>query len=84
MNVLNVKEKETVRNNDAAILKKMFECRVTCGTTWHSVGLVSTMKATRTDMAMTRYSADLYKQWEAEGEGVGQSNITIFSIIIAL
>ncbi|XP_070203054.1 pyruvate dehydrogenase phosphatase regulatory subunit, mitochondrial-like isoform X3 [Littorina saxatilis] len=45
--------------------------KVTCGTTWHSVGLVSTMKATRTDMAMTRYSADLYKQWEAEGEGVG-------------
>lgn len=45
--------------------------KITCGTTWHSVGLIGRMRSPRTEMQLTDYSASLYKQWEAEEEGTG-------------
>ncbi|KAK7505724.1 hypothetical protein BaRGS_00002995 [Batillaria attramentaria] len=44
---------------------------LTCGTTWHSAGLIGRVRAMRTEIQLLDYSASLYKQWEAEGDGVG-------------
>ena len=49
-----------------------FFSSLTCGTTWHSVGLIGRLRNTRTEIEMSDYSASLYKRWEEEGDGVGK------------
>ena len=45
---------------------------LTCGTTWHSVGLIGRLRNTRAEIEMSDYSASLYRRWEEEGDGVGK------------
>ena len=46
--------------------------RLTCGTTWHSVGLIGRLRPSRTDFQLLDYSAKLYTKLEEEGHGLGK------------
>ncbi|ESO90306.1 hypothetical protein LOTGIDRAFT_123647 [Lottia gigantea] len=54
--------------NDIVLLE---QGRLTCGTTWHSVGLCGQLRSDLTEMKITCYGRDLYKKFEEEGHGVG-------------
>ncbi|XP_055956518.1 pyruvate dehydrogenase phosphatase regulatory subunit, mitochondrial [Patella vulgata] len=45
--------------------------RLTCGTTWHSAGMVGQLRNNTVEMDVTRYSRDLFKRLEEEGHGLG-------------
>ncbi len=46
--------------------------QLTCGTTWHAAGLVTTLRDTETQTRLARYSLDLYRELEAEtGQATG-------------
>lgn len=54
---------------DVVILERR---RLTCGTTWHSAGLVRQLRSTRNLTELIRYSARLYASLEAEtGQATG-------------
>ncbi|CAG5136045.1 unnamed protein product [Candidula unifasciata] len=44
---------------------------LTCGTTWHSVGLVGRLRYSRTELKIVDYSRQLYERLEKEGHGLG-------------
>ncbi|KAK6174464.1 hypothetical protein SNE40_017735 [Patella caerulea] len=44
---------------------------LTCGTTWHSAGMIGQLRADTIEMEMVRYSRNLYKRLEEEGHGLG-------------
>ncbi|XP_046549851.1 pyruvate dehydrogenase phosphatase regulatory subunit, mitochondrial-like isoform X1 [Haliotis rubra] len=44
---------------------------LTCGTTWHSAGLIGCIRAGLTEMKLTNYSRSLYRRLEEEGHGLG-------------
>ncbi|ESO90302.1 hypothetical protein LOTGIDRAFT_218009 [Lottia gigantea] len=54
--------------NDIVLLE---QGRLTCGTTWHSVGLCGQLRSDLTEMKITCYGRDLYKKFEEEGHGIG-------------
>lgn len=46
--------------------------RLTCGTTWHAAGLLTTLRSTENATRLAKYTLDLYKQLEAEtGQATG-------------
>lgn len=44
-------------------------CRLGCGTTWHSVGLISVGKDDPAMMKLLQYSRNLYEGFEQEEDG---------------
>ncbi|MBE2276209.1 MAG: FAD-dependent oxidoreductase [Rhodobacteraceae bacterium] len=54
---------------DVLLLERRQLC---CGTTWHSVGSVAELRGTRRMTELTRYTAELYRNLEAEtGQATG-------------
>jgi heterotetrameric sarcosine oxidase gamma subunit len=46
--------------------------QLTCGTTWHAAGLLTTLRDTITQTRLARYTLDLYRRLEAEtGQSTG-------------
>ena len=46
--------------------------QLTCGTTWHAAGLLTTLRDTITQTRLARYTQDLYRRLEAEtGQATG-------------
>ena len=45
---------------------------LTCGTTWHSAGLAGQIRNFRAEMELSKYSVQLYKQFEERGDSVGE------------
>src|SRR5579863_2521461 len=46
--------------------------QLTCGTTWHAAGLLTTLRDTVTQTRLARYTQDLYRRLEAEtGQATG-------------
>ncbi|XP_046549840.1 pyruvate dehydrogenase phosphatase regulatory subunit, mitochondrial-like [Haliotis rubra] len=45
--------------------------RLTCGTTWHSVGLIGCVRSSLTEIKLVNYSRNLYRRLEEEGHGLG-------------
>ena len=46
--------------------------QLTCGTTWHAAGLLTTLRDTETQTRLAKYSQDLYRTLEAEtGQATG-------------
>src|SRR6202161_1004356 len=46
--------------------------QLTCGTTWHAAGLLTTLRDTETQTKLAKYSQDLYRRLEAEtGQATG-------------
>jgi 4-methylaminobutanoate oxidase (formaldehyde-forming) len=46
--------------------------RLTCGTTWHAAGLITTLRDTVAQTRLAKYSLDLYKRLEAQtGQATG-------------
>ena len=50
-----------------------FFVRFTCGTTWHSAGLIGQAKDDVATSKLIRYSRDLYKSFEERGDHVGKN-----------
>lgn len=49
--------------------------QLTCGTTWHAAGLLTTLRDTITQTRLARYTQDLYRRLEAEtGQATGVIN----------
>ncbi|KAJ8303482.1 hypothetical protein KUTeg_019878 [Tegillarca granosa] len=48
--------------------------KLTCGTTWHSAGMVGQAKDDVPTSKLIEYSRSLYKKFEAEGNHVGWKN----------
>ena len=47
--------------------------RLTCGTTWHSVGLIGCVREDESSTRILQYSRNLYQQFEQEeGGGLGK------------
>ncbi|EED35656.1 sarcosine dehydrogenase [Luminiphilus syltensis NOR5-1B] len=55
----------------------LFERRqLTCGTTWHAAGLITTLRATENQTWLAKYTRDLYERLEEEtGQATGFSPI---------
>ncbi|NGM47789.1 FAD-dependent oxidoreductase [Rhodobacter sp. SGA-6-6] len=65
---------------DVLLLERRQLC---CGTTWHSVGSVAELRGTRRMTELTRYTAELYRNLEAEtGQATGYKKSG--SIMLAL
>lgn len=46
--------------------------QLTCGTTWHAAGLITTLRATENQTWLAKYTRDLYEKLEAEtGQATG-------------
>ncbi|MBI4694052.1 MAG: GcvT family protein [Gammaproteobacteria bacterium] len=46
--------------------------QLTCGTTWHAAGLLTTLRDTETQTKLAKYTQDLYRKLEAEtGQATG-------------
>src|SRR6202161_1873724 len=46
--------------------------QLTCGTTWHAAGLLTTLRDTETQTRLAKYSQELYRNLEAEtGQATG-------------
>ncbi len=46
--------------------------QLTCGTTWHAAGLLTTLRDTETQTRLAKYTQDLYRKLEAEtGQATG-------------
>jgi heterotetrameric sarcosine oxidase gamma subunit len=46
--------------------------QLTCGTTWHAAGLLTTLRDTETQTRLAKYTQDLYRRLEAEtGQATG-------------
>ena len=46
--------------------------QLTCGTTWHAAGLITTLRHTENETRLAKYSQELYKNLEAEtGQATG-------------
>ena len=48
-------------------------CRLSCGTTWHAAGLLSSSRASRAHTKIAIYSNELYSRLEEE-TGLGTGN----------
>ena len=49
--------------------------QLTCGTTWHAAGLLTTLRDTEAQTRLARYTQDLYRRLEAEtGQATGLIN----------
>ena len=49
--------------------------QLTCGTTWHAAGLLTTLRDTETQTRLAKYSQDLYRRLEQEtGQATGLIN----------
>ena len=46
---------------------------ISCGTTWHSAGLISCVKNSASEIDITSYSRNFYKTLEEEGHATGAS-----------
>ena len=57
--------------------------RLTCGTTWHAAGLIGQLRASQNMTRLAKYSADLYRNLEAE-TGVATGLRQVGSITVAL
>lgn len=57
--------------------------RLTSGTTWHAAGLIGQLRASQNMTRLAKYSADLYRQLEAE-TGVATGMKTVGSMTVAL
>jgi 4-methylaminobutanoate oxidase (formaldehyde-forming) len=55
--------------SDVVLLERR---QLTCGTTWHAAGLLTTLRDTETQTRLAKYTQDLYRRLEAEtGQATG-------------
>lgn len=54
--------------NDVVLLE---QGKYTCGTTWHSVGLIGQLRDDVPSARLVKYSAELYRSLEKAGHGIG-------------
>jgi hypothetical protein len=62
-----------------------FSHSLTCGTTWHAVGLIGKMRGTSSETQLSNYGTELYKKLEEEtGLGTGNSSLVVHSSFFSL
>jgi 4-methylaminobutanoate oxidase (formaldehyde-forming) len=55
--------------NDVVVIERD---QLTCGTTWHAAGLITTLRHTENETRLAKYTQELYKNLEAEtGQATG-------------
>ena len=53
------------------VISVIFFCRIGCGTSWHSAGLVGQIRSQKVHTDICTYSRNLYKSFEDQGYSVG-------------